>query len=259
VDFNLLNNRWKMLSRASILSGQQGRALLAFASRAASATSAPANPTAEKKAELWQRPVRQEPAKVRLGFVPDEWFTFFYKKTGVTGPYTFAVTFATYLISKEIYVMEHEFYNGLSLAVMWIAGIKVLGPKLAKYLDKELDEYEGAWKETRESQQKDLEDSIANEQQNQWSLEGQIMLLQAKRENVALQLESAYRARLLDAYTAVKRRLDYQVEKQNVERRLAQKNLVDWVVRRVTASITPDQEKQNIDRCITDLAALAKH
>lgn len=83
--------------------------------------------------------VRQEPGKVRLGFVPEEWFTFFYKKTGVTGPYTFIFTLSTYLVSKEIYVLEHEFYNGLSFLIMWIYGVKKLGPPLAKYLDKEID------------------------------------------------------------------------------------------------------------------------
>lgn len=82
--------------------------------------------------------------------------------------------------------------------------------------------------------------------------------MQAKRENVALQLEAAYRQRLLSTYEKVKRRLDYQVEKQNIERRITQKNLVDFVVRKVRGAITPEQEKQNIDKCIADLAGLAK-
>lgn len=74
-----------------------------------------------------------------MGFLPEEWFTFFYKKTGVTGPYTLGVTVSTYLISKEIYVMEHEYYSGLSLLLMIYLGVTKLGPSIAQYLDKEID------------------------------------------------------------------------------------------------------------------------
>ncbi|XP_074036867.1 ATP synthase subunit b, mitochondrial [Leptinotarsa decemlineata] len=249
-----------MLSRASLLSGQSSRALVAACIRATSTSSANSQvaKTDENELPTFRRPVRQEPGKVRLGFVPEEWFQMFYKKTGVTGPYTFFFTVSTYLVSKEIYVLEHEYYSGLSFMIMWIYGIKKFGPKVAAWLDKEVDNYEAAWNSSRDEQKRVLAEQITDEEKAQWSMDGQVMLMEAKRENVGLQLEATYRERLLSAYKEVKKRLDYQVEKQNIERRVTQRNLVDWVVARVKASITPDQEKQNINKCIADLALLAK-
>ncbi|CAH0551210.1 unnamed protein product [Brassicogethes aeneus] len=242
-----------MLSRAAFLSGQTSKSLVALSSRALATTAAQNSP--DNKA---LRPVRQEPGKVRMGFIPEEWFQFFYKKTGVTGPYTLAFTLSTYLVSKEIYVLEHEYYSGLSLAIMWIVAIKKLGPALAQSLDKEVDEYESNWNQSRVDQKGALESQIKDEEKAQWSLEGQMHLVAAKRENVQLQLEASYRERMIRAYSEIKKRLDYQAEKQNIERRINQKNLVDWVVGKVRASITPDQEKANINKCISDLALLSK-
>nr|CAI5821823.1 unnamed protein product [Callosobruchus analis] len=247
-----------MLSRATLLSGQSTRALVAYSARTTGTSTANAQAAKSDDTSKSLRPVRQEPGKVRMGFIPEEWFQFFYKKTGVTGPYTFAFTLGTYLISKEIYVMEHEYYSGLSLLIMWIVGVKKLGPKLAEALDKEVEEYEKGWNESRIKDKELLKEQISDEEKAQWSVEGQTMLVDAKRENVTLQLEANYRERLVSAYREVKKRLDYQVEKQNIERRIQQKNLVDWVVAKVRASITPDQEKQNINKCIADLAVLAQ-
>lgn len=248
-----------MLSRAAILSGQNSRALVNLTR--ATATSSASNAAAAgdtPSASSALRPVRQEPGKVRLGFIPEEWFQMFYNKTGVTGPYAFAFTLSTYLVSKEIYVLEHEYYSGLSLAIIWIVAIKKLGPKLAASLDKGIDAYETEWNEGRVNERKTLNEQISDEEKAQWSMEGQNLLLQAKRENVGLQLEANYRERLANVYQAVKSRLDYQVEKTNAERRISQKNLAEYVVARVKASITADQEKQNINKCIADLALLAK-
>jgi len=247
-----------MLSRAAIFSGHTSKSLVANCLRATSTSTANTQVAKADENTTFSRPVRQEPGKVRMGFIPDEWFQFFYKKTGVTGPYTFAFTLSTYLVSKEIYVLEHEYYSGLSLLIMWIYGIKTLGPKLAAYLDKEVDDYEKAWNESREEQKNILGEQISSEEKAQWSMEGQTVLVEAKRENVALQLEANYRERLIKVYSEVKKRLDYQAEKQNIERRITQKNLVDYVVGKVRASITPDQEKQNINKCISDLSLLAK-
>ncbi|KAG6451327.1 ATP synthase subunit b, mitochondrial [Manduca sexta] len=203
------------------------------------------------------RPVRGEPGKVRLGFVPEEWFQFFHSKTGVTGPYTFGVGLATYLCSKEIFIMEHEYYSGLSILLMVYYASTKFGPKLAAWLDKEVDSVENEWNSGRNESIKSLEDAIQDEKTAQWRAQGQELLIEAKKENVLLQLEAAYRERMMQAYMEVKRRLDYQLEKANVERRLSQKHMVDWIVSNVTKAITPDQEKQALDRCIADLAAIA--
>lgn len=66
-------------------------------------------------------------------------FQLFYPKTGVTGPYVFGAGLATYMFSKEIYVMEHEYYSGLSILLMVVFATKKFGPSMAAYLDKEVD------------------------------------------------------------------------------------------------------------------------
>lgn len=234
-----------MLSRATLLAASKRPAALALARGSASSTDC-------------NRPVRPEyPGKVRLGFLPEEWFTFFYNKTGVTGPYVFGAGMMTYLCSKEIFIMEHEYYNGISLAIMIIFAVKKFGPSVAAYCDKEIDRIEGEWKEGRENSIKQLEEAVNDEKTEQWRAEGQTMLMQAKKENVALQLEAAYRERAMTAYREVKKRLDYQVERQNIDRRISQKHMVDWIVSNVIKSITPDQEKETLNRCIADLGAIA--
>lgn len=51
----------------------------------------------------------------------------------------FGVGLGTFLLSKEIYVMEHEFYTGISLLIMIVYAVKKFGPPLANYLDKEIE------------------------------------------------------------------------------------------------------------------------
>lgn len=169
----------------------------------------------------------------------------------------FGAGLTTYLCSKEIYVMEHEFYSGLSLAIMMIVAIKKLGPAVAAYCDKEIDRIEGEWKEGRENDLKALAEQIKEEETEQWRADGQVLLMEAKKENVAMQLEAAYRERIARVYSEVKRRLDYQVECQHVERRVNQKHMVNWIIGNVLKGITPDQEKETLNKCIGDLGALA--
>lgn len=154
--------------------------------------------------------------------------------------------------------MEHEYYAGLSFAALLVIGIKNIGPGLKKSLDAEVDQIEADFEQGRADEIKGLEDAIEHEKTEQWRADGQLLLNDAQKENVALQLEAAYRERLAQVFSEVKRRLDYQVEIQLVERRVKQKHLVNWVSSKVLGSITEDQDKATLNKCIADLGALAK-
>ncbi|KAJ8684739.1 hypothetical protein QAD02_020532 [Eretmocerus hayati] len=171
-------------------------------------------------------------------------------------PYVFGGALSTFLLSKEIYVCEHEFYSGLSLFMVLIVGIKKFGPAVAKYLDKGIDDYERSWESSRTDQIDGLKDCIEHEKREQWRTDGQRMIIDIKKENINLQLEAAYRERLSVVYQEIKRRLDYHVQLQNAQRKLAQKQMVRWIVENVKKSFTPEQEKLVLSRCIVDLQNL---
>ncbi|XP_023298991.2 ATP synthase subunit b, mitochondrial-like [Lucilia cuprina] len=197
------------------------------------------------------------PDKVRLGFIPDNWFQFFYPKTGKTGPYIFGLGLLNYLFSKEIYVCEHEFYTGLSLGIMCVVAVKKLGPKFAQYCDKEIEKFESNWKKQHEAELKALQDLIDCEELEQWRAEGSLLLMEAKKENIELQLEAAYREAIMQVYKDVKNRLDYQVACRNVEQRINHKHMVSWLVKEVAKELPENVDKNLLTKHKEDLSALA--
>lgn len=120
-----------------------------------------------------------------------------------SGPYVFAISVGTYLISKEIYILEHEFYNGVSLLIICVAAVKMFGPKLAQTLDKEVDKYHDDINESRNSEIAQYEDLISHEKKVQSSLDGQKIIMDIKKENIKMQLEATYRERMMQVYQEV--------------------------------------------------------
>jgi len=206
-------------------------------------------------------PLLKQPATApptRLGFIPATWFEAFYNKTGVLGPYVLGTGFITFLLSKEIWIVEHAFgeFLGYWLAVAFI--VKKFGPKIKDSLDAQYKVYlQKKWYQPmancKESGQKmiaEIEEEIKNQ-------EGQKFMFEAKRENVDLQLEAIYRERLAQVHNAVKKRMDYQLEVENSRKLFEQTHMVNWIVASVLKSITPQQEKDSVARCIEDLKLLS--
>jgi F-type H+-transporting ATPase subunit b len=197
--------------------------------------------------------------KVRFGFIPDSFFQAFYNKTGVTGPYLFIFGGLTYLLSKEILIVDHEFDELLLFSGYVFALTKLIGPPLANFIDKSAaDKHDQMFHapvrqlaESAETMVKSIDEAIHNEQAHKH-------VFQAKRDNVGLQLELAYRSRLDQLHKAVKARLDYQVEKENARRQFQQQHMVNWIVDNVVKGITPQQEKDILQQCIKDLQSIAQ-
>ncbi|XP_043477771.1 ATP synthase subunit b, mitochondrial [Leptopilina heterotoma] len=198
-----------------------------------------------------------DPAPTRLGIIPEEWFTFFYPKTGVTGSYMFGIGVTTYLVSKEIYILEHEYYAGLSLFIVLMGGYYKFYDQIHAMLDKKQQEEIDEHRSERELELKTLNDSIAHAERQKAITGVQTMISDVKKENIKIQLEAAYRERLSHVYTEVKKRLDYQLQLATTERKIAQKHMVQWIINNVMKAVTPDLEKSTLQQCIKDLQGLA--
>ncbi|MPC36729.1 ATP synthase subunit b, mitochondrial [Portunus trituberculatus] len=55
------------------------------------------------------------------------------------GPYVLGLGLTTFLCSKEIYVMEHEYYTGISILLMVVYAVKKFGPVIGQTLDKRIE------------------------------------------------------------------------------------------------------------------------
>jgi len=265
-----------MLSRIALRSGSFGAGILRNQSYSgslvavrAAATQPHTQDDIERAHELFNGPDRDyknfpaqsqpiEPGKVRLGFLPEEWFQNFYNKTGVTGPYIFGTGLIATLLSKEIWVVDHGFTEVISYWIAFVIIAKKWGPQIGSFLDQKVDRLvDTYYHKPMATQRKDADQFIKQADKIVWAQEGQKYLYEAKKENVGLQLEEQYRKRLSEVHVAVKNRLDYLLDIQNANRRFEQDHMTNWIVDNVMKSITPQSEKEALKQCITDLKGLA--
>jgi len=196
---------------------------------------------------------------VRLGFIPETMFNFLYDKTGVTGPYLLATAGIISLLSKEIWVFDHQFTEFVPFWVVFaVLGTK-MAPKLKEqFFDIKITDMQKKFWDDRVAVSKIKFNHILNSGESLIAQqEGQKHLFEAKRENVDLQLEATYRKRMAEVHTAVKKRLDYVVAKEQTQRKFQQDHMVNWIVESAVKGITPQQEKDAMTKCISDLKGLA--
>lgn len=203
--------------------------------------------------------VTEYPSKVRLGVIPDSWFRFFYEKTGETGGYLFLGGLATTLLSTEMIVMDVELYHPLPHAFNIFMITLLAGGKIAKYADDVAESEMADYATWKERQLMGFKQTVEAEEHLQKCYQViNDMLFSAKRENVQLQLEAAYRDRVNTVHTTVKRRMEFLSEYEATKRRFSLQHNIDWVMEKVRASVTPQMETATLKQCVSDLKTLAQ-
>ncbi|XP_067951038.1 ATP synthase F(0) complex subunit B1, mitochondrial-like [Watersipora subatra] len=194
-----------------------------------------------------------------LYFIPRSWVDALYEKTGVSGPYFTLAGLLTFVMSKEIWVVDHSFFEFLAFYAGIIYIIRKFGNSVEKTTTSIAELYNDTkfgipMRNTRSAFTAavgKIDTKIDEEARHSY-------VYDVQQENVDLQLEARYRERVAQVYSAVKRRLDYQVELVNTRKRFEQQHMVDWIVNSVVQGITPKQEKDAIASCISNLKALSK-
>jgi len=201
---------------------------------------------------------RDEILPVRHGIAPETYFEFIGSKTGVSGPYVLPAVVLTTLMAKEIIVQEHNFGELLVMIPVMMILYNKVGPKLQAALMKWREEdLEAKWFSSDRLDKEYMTNQIADVEHQIWQCKGKKYLYETFQEHIDLQLEAEYRRRINEVHTTVQKKLDFAVALETTKRAFEHKHMADWIVEKAVKSITPQQEKESIAKCIGDLKALA--
>lgn len=163
-----------------------------------------------------------------------------------------------YFLSKEIYVITPETFSTISVVGLIVYVIKKYGASFAEFIDKLNEEKIAQLEEVKKLSMKQIQDAIDMEKAQQALVQKRHYLFDVQRNNIALAYEVTYRERLHKVYNEVKNRLDYHISVQDMMRRKEEEHMIDWVEKHVMKSISAQQEKETIAKCIDDLKMLAR-
>lgn len=198
-----------------------------------------------------------DPKCMRHYIVPEYWFEFLYPRTGVTGPYALALGTAAFMVSKEWYVYNPETWVTVCLVGTSYLFLKKLGPSVNQSIQEMNERHYDALYRLKIDEIEHIEHQVNEIKEEQWRSGLQELYHDVRKSNLALMLETEFLNRKASLASAVKKKLDYLVAVQQVDRDLAHAHMVKWIEDRVKKSITPESQKKTLDVCIAQLQAMA--
>uniref|UniRef100_A0A670J3W6 ATP synthase subunit b n=1 Tax=Podarcis muralis TaxID=64176 RepID=A0A670J3W6_PODMU len=140
----------------------------------------------------------------------------------ILAAYIYGTGLLLYMVSKELYIVNHETIVGGVMAGILIYIIKKYSADVAAFADK-LNEDTIAQATSGENVMIADHTTAIEEKKEQGPLYLYLYYL------FAIMLEANYRVRLFTVYTEVKKRLDYHVAIQHLRWNMEQNHMIIWV------------------------------
>jgi len=170
---------------------------------------------------------------------------------------TLGVGLTAYIISKEVFVLNEEFFLGLVMVGTIYQLSKAVGGPVGKMLDDRSKEILDDLNSGKKADLERLDQSIAAEHEGELANQVRTEFFEVDKINNEMELEAEYRRRLLEVETEVKKRLDYQLDLERLELGIEERHMAAWIEKEVINSISEDQEQDALLQCIHDLNQLA--
>jgi len=197
--------------------------------------------------------------QTRMVWFPETYFKLLEPKLGYTGPYTLFWGTVAFMLSKEWIVMNAEgAWTFTSFAFMGMMAHHLLIPAADRetHITNTLKNNQvELWKEYKMS----LSESVVDGAQRLKEQTQALNLIQdQRRNNLALGLEAESLERQANLVAEVKKRLDYQVACNNLEREAQSKHMVNWIETEVQAALAKRSPKEDLAAAISQLKTMAK-
>jgi len=163
----------------------------------------------------------------------------------------------SYILSKEIFVLNEEVFIGAFMAFALYNISKAAGPLIGENLRAmQKAEFE-TLNEAKTAKLTGLTDQIASTKSDFDIIEARDQFYDIAKNREGMKQDLVYRQRLHEVNTEVKKRLDYQVDLQTLEKDIEEKHIASWVEAEVLKSIADQSEEETLLQCIKDLNSIA--
>jgi F-type H+-transporting ATPase subunit b len=199
--------------------------------------------------------------KTRFLMIPDSWCTPFHKITGASGPYLFYGGLFAFMLNKELWVFEEQGHMLCGWILLYIIAKNAFGYRIDSSLYKgyqeRMDYFKGLIQEDLKEATEFRKTSAAETEALKAVKDNFPTIF---KENMALQLEAAYRRNIQTVSTELKRRLDYLQETEATKQRFERDLLLKLIAEGVQKSIDTNEgniKNAYLDNCIAQLKTLS--